>query len=67
MKRVPCLSCGVVVSNVGGDIEISVERHGGGIRSTSWSVTVTGECPACGADLGDHEYYEKALVEDLRR
>jgi hypothetical protein len=63
MKRVPCLSCGVVVSNIGG-VEISVRKFGGGIRRTQHRVTVTGECPACGADLSEHGYKKNAIIDD---
>jgi len=62
MKRVPCLSCGVVVSNVG-DVFIEVTKHGGGIRRTQYAVAVEGECPACGADLSEHTYRKSAIID----
>lgn len=62
MIRVPCLSCGVVVTDVG-DVFIEVTKHGGGIRPTTYDVAVEGECPACGADLSEHTYRKSAVIE----
>jgi len=54
MKRVPCLSCGVVLSNVG-EISIEVTGYGGG--------TVEGKCPACGVDLSEYAYLNSSIID----
>lgn len=65
MKRVPCLSCGVVLSNVGQDaVSIDVEKFGGGIRRTQYRVAVKGTCPACGTNLSGYSYEKGAIIDE---